>query len=93
MGSYFLLMWLVMGPNGVTEQPKCDRRTRATVWPRDWLAAKECEKVEMCTCGPSRCGWKAVTIPMWVLAGSPRPASCEAPAAESDRQIEVPTGQ
>lgn len=76
MGALLLLLTLVMAPSSPPERPKCERRTRATVWPQDWRAARDCGKVEICTCGPFRCGWKAVSIPMWVLTKSPKPAAC-----------------
>ena len=76
MGAYLLLLSLVMSPSQATERPKCDRTIRASVWPEDWRAVKDCEEVRMCTCGPWRCGWKTITVPMWVLAKGPRPAAC-----------------
>lgn len=76
MGAYLLLLSLVMSPPQAAEPPKCDRTIRASVWPEDWRAVKDCEEVRMCTCGPWRCRWKTITVPMWVLAKGPRPEAC-----------------
>jgi len=88
MGDYLLLLSLVMSPTQAVEPPKCDRTIRASVWPEDWRAVKDCEEVRMCTCGPWRCGWKSITVPMWVLAKGPRPEACGSASIATTREAE-----
>jgi|GEM_PF-5169938 len=76
MGAAILLLTLAMTTPAEAEKPRCERAVRAAVWPDNWRGVKDCETVEICTCGPFRCGWKAVSVPIWVLAGAPRPAAC-----------------
>lgn len=88
MGAYLLLLSLVMSPSQAAERPKCERTIRASVWPEDWRAVKDCEEVRMCTCGPWRCSWKTITVPMWVLAKGPRPAACGTASLATTREAE-----
>jgi hypothetical protein len=93
MGAFLLLLTLAMTPAVPPEKPKCERAIRATVWPEQWREAKDCEKVEMCTCGPLRCGWKAVSVPMWVLTKSPKPDACSTAPERIQTADELATGQ
>lgn len=76
MGGGILLLTLLLAAGPQEDKPVCSRSTRTSAWPSDWRAAKECQAVEVCTCGLYRCGWKTVSIPLWVLAKRPRPAAC-----------------